>query len=248
MSELIQDRVHGFDCRNLREPGASDQDHVNAQRTGRDDLPIAGGAPAILCDDDLDAMLLQQRLLSCRLERSALRQVIRIGNRKPRLDGINAANEIVVVGCGFKRQKFLSTEGQKYPPRFFAQQLDRLSDAAHLGPSIIRLALPRRTAERDHRDACPLRRFRRICRYSSGIGMRRVDQDGDLLLPKILRETLRPAEATNSNGNGVLDWSSGATSKRELDSITRIARKAASKPPGFPRTAQNEDGVSQSAS
>ena len=78
--------------------------------------------------------------------------------------------------------------------------------------------------------------------------MRRVDQDGDLLLPKILRETFRSAEATHPNGNRVLDWSSGSTGKRELDSITRIVRKAACKPARLSRAAQNEDGVSQSAS
>ena len=78
--------------------------------------------------------------------------------------------------------------------------------------------------------------------------MRRVDQDGDLLLPKILRKTFRSAEATHPNGNRVLDWSSGSTGKRELDSITRIVRKAACKPARFSRTAQNEDGVFQSAS
>ncbi len=248
MSEVIQDRFHGVDCRNLRKPRTSDQDHVNAQRTGRDDLPVAGGAPTILCHDDLDTMLLQQRLLTCCLERPALRQVGGIGNRKPRLDRIDATNEIVVVGRGFERQELLPTKGQKYPARFFAQQYDRLGDAAHLGPSIIRLPLPRGTAERDHRHTCPLRRFRRIRRYSSGIGMCRVDQDGDLLVPKILRETFRSAKATHPNGNRVLDRSSGSTGKRELDSITWIARKAACKPAGFPRTAQNEDGVSQSAS
>ncbi len=248
MSEVIQDRFHGFDCRNLRKPGASDQDHLNAQLAGSDDLPIAGGASAIFCYDHLDAMLLQQRLLACRLERSALRQVVRKGHRKSRLDRIHATYEIVVVGRGFERQEFLPTKGQKYPPRFFAQQYDRLGDAAHLGPSIIRLSLPRGTAERDHRHTCLLRRFRRIRRYSSGIGMRRVDQDGDLLLPKILRETFRSAKATHSNGNRVLDRSSGSTGKRELDSITRIVRKAACKPARFSRTAQNEDGVFQSAS
>ena len=248
MSKVIQDRFHGIDCRNLLKPRTSDQDHVNAQRTGRDDLPVAGGASTILCHDDLDTMLLQQRLLACRLERPALRQVVGIGNREPRLNRIDATNEIAVVGRGFERQEFLPTKGKKYPPRFFAQQLDRLSDAAHLGPSIIRLALPRRTAERDHRHTCLLRRFRRIRRYSSGIGMRRVDQDGDLLLPKILRETFRSAKATHSNGNRVLDWSSGSTGKRENDSITRIVRKTACKPARLSRAAQNEDGVFQSAS
>ena len=110
-------RFDGFGRRHVRQGRPADHDHLDAKRPRRGDLAIGRLAAAVLGDDDIDAMVLEQRAFVRLAERPARQQIGRIGHRQRRLDRIDAADEIVMLRRGLEGGDLLPAERQEDPAR-----------------------------------------------------------------------------------------------------------------------------------
>lgn len=236
---------HRYACggRVVRLPRPLDHDNRQMELSGRFDLAVTCCATRVFRYHDLNAVFFQHTDFVLRCERTACSDVTRIRQLQRRFHGIDAADEIVVLGRGLKRKKLLSTERQKHASALAAKRDDRLIDALDTLPVIARLTLPGRTRKPDERNACSLRRLHGIGGNSGGIGMGRIHQNIEIPGADEIRQPRRTAEAATAHGYGLFHRGDRAARHGEQDTIAGIFAQPAGQEAGIGRAAKNEYGA-----
>lgn len=223
--------------------GTCDHDDGNAQLPRRLDLAVGRRPAGVFADHRLNAIFAQHGDFIGESKGSTGRDVARLGHDKRRLDGIDAANEIVVLWCGLKGQQFLTAKGQKRGAAFLPESGDGTVDVGHLAPIASRRPHPRRTLQGHQRHFSYACRLDRIGRYARGIGMGGIDQQIEGVVLDETRQPARATKATAAHRHRLRNGITGATSHGQQKTIAGFAGQSASQDTGIRRATKNEYGA-----
>lgn len=243
MIDEIKRRLDRADGGNARRWTALDHDHLDAERSRGRDLAIGGAAAGILGDDDVDLFVLEQLPFAVLIEGTAGQNVTAVANGKRRLDRIDAADEIAVLGRRRKAPGFLSADGEENAARRGAERRHGGIDAFHAGPSVTLDSLPSRPAQRKDRHPRCFSGNRRILGNPVGERMGRIHEQVDAFLSQIIDQALDTAEAADPGrqGQGPRIRRAAGKRNRRVDITARCDsfRQRA----GLGRAAENQDTV-----
>ncbi len=236
-------RHHNVHRIGLRPSGAVDHDHRNAKRVGRFDFRIGRGTAGVFRDDHRDPVALQHVDLIGKRKRSTRRDVPRIRNFKRRFYRIDAADQIAMLGRGFKGQELLSAKRQKCICAYGTQCGDRFLDASHVQPTVALPHHPSRARQSDHGHACHASSPHSIGGNARRIRVRRIHQQIETFLGNIARKALCAAKAANAHRDGLLDRVLRAARHGQQNSVAGVVGKLSGQNAGIRRAAENEDGA-----
>jgi len=225
----------------LRRPLPLDQHDGKAEAARGGDLAVGGLAAGILADDHLDAMFPQEPLLRLDGEGAAGEQIVDMRGGERRIDGIDAAHEIVMLRGGIEGPRLLPADGEEDAARRLAQRRDGIGDRGNARPAVAFHFLPAEPFEPQQRNA-----RRRACRAgiggnALGEGMGRIDQQVDNLFHKIGLKPRRAAEAAGAHRHGLRRGIERAAGKRQRDGKIGPTGKAAREVACLRRATQYED-------
>lgn len=240
MAKRCSDTIHGFHVRGERPPYHDDLDTEFARRL---DLGIGCVPTTVLGDDYLDAMFGKQPLLVFEMEGAHRENIGDPLQLQGRVDRIDAAHEIVVLGSGIEMMGFLPADRQEDAPWRSAERLHRLRHVRNRNPSIARDTFPGGTAQREAGNASLGDRLRRIGGNSRGKWMGRIDQQFDAFLYDEARKPVGAAETAASNRNGVGQRGRGAAGQREQHVEFGAPSQGLGELPRLRRTTQYQNAV-----
>lgn len=228
------DRSHGGDARRR---AALDHDDLHSQCASSRELAISGVSAGILGHDNVDAFRLQQSSFAGFAERTACENVSTIGYIERRIDRIDAANKIPVLGRSRETARFLPADGEKNPTRGIAKRLNRLINIAYTCPAITIDLIPGRAAQGEDWNTAAHCRRGRIGGNLVGKGMRRIDQKIDPFFSQVINQSIGAAKAadTRRQGQGLgVDRTAGQRDHRRniiasgqfLGQLARLGRAA----------------------
>jgi len=241
MIEPVESVLDRFDRRHQRQYRAAQHDHRQAEGAGRGDLSIARLPAAVFCDDDLDAVLLEQRALVAFKERTSPDDIRGVGNCERRIDRIDAADEIMMLRRAHQRSELLAAERNKDPARRASDARGRIRDIAGFDPTIAIAADPWRAAQRQ------VRSMRALCRASGIVGNRRsigmgcIDQRGDSFVRQIISKTLNTAKSADAHRHRLRRGRSCAAREREGHGKVGAGGELCCKLACLRRAAENQD-------
>ena len=234
---------HGLDGRRRRQRRSPQHDHRQAQCVRGGDLAVRRTATAVLRDENVDALLSEQHLLIGLGERSASGYVTGARYGERRIDGIDAADEVMVLRCAGKRRKLLAAEREKDPSRCRSEGGYRLHHIGDLGPAVAGDLTPGRPAQGDKRNPHLRNRTDGVRGDVCCIRMRCIDQRIDPLRPQIIGKALDAAKSPDPHRNGLRDRRYGPAGKRENDCELRTSGEVLGQPPRFRCAAENKDAL-----
>lgn len=202
---------------------AIDHDHRQAECAGGRDLAVGRLTTAVLGDDHVDAMLLEESDLVFNGKGAAGQNVLDGGRGQRRFHRIDAADEIVVLRRSIEVKSLLPADGEEDAPGFRAQRADRLFDRGNARPAIALDGPPAGALEPDQRHACKRGRTLGIGRNLFGEGMGGVDQQVHAVVAEIAGEPIHTAETAGANRHGLRRRIDGAASQgqRHVEIVTR---------------------------
>lgn len=224
MIDRRQRRLDRFDRLDRGRLSTRDHHHLDAEQAGCLDLRIGGDAAAVLGNDDIDMVLPQQSQFAFQRERTTIEDIIDIRKRKRRLDGVDTANEIVMLCCRFGIMRTLPARCQENMAGGGAKRLNGRRNAPHVPPMITRQALPFGTTQSDRAYAGGLGSMGGIGGDALGEGMRGVDQQIISAPVQEIGERRAAAETTDSNRNRLRSRFFGATGQRQ-NNVAIVARR-----------------------
>lgn len=227
----------------MRMRGTCDHDHGNAQLPSRLDLAVGRRPAGVLANHRLNAIVAQHGDFIAQGKGPSGRDVAGIGHDKWRLDGIDAANEIVVLRCGLEGQQFLTTERQKRGTALLPQSGHGIVDIGHLAPIVSSNPCPRRALQRNQRHSSYACRLDRVGGYACGIGMGGIDQQIEGVVFDKTRQPARATKATAAHRHRLRHGITGATSHGQKKTIAGFASQPARKNTGIRRATKNEYGA-----
>jgi hypothetical protein len=247
---MIDGRNSTIDCLDSLDPwqgGTANEDNFDAERAGRGDLAIGRRTATVLGDDCIDSVGRQQSPLVGFEERTASQQIAGIRDTKRRLDRVDAADKVGVLGSVLEGAQFLASERDEDRPSVHSEGFDCFRDAIDLGPSVSLDGHPSGTAQCDDGHVSRVRRECGIGRNPSSVGMRRVNQKANALVPQISLKAIYAAEAAATDRDGMLDWVLRASGQRQRYLQTCATGQTLGKKPGFGRAAKYENAVGHHA-
>lgn len=233
--------VDGRDRRDVGEWRPSRHDHLQPKRAGRNDLPVRAVAAAVLGDDHLNLMLLQQRQFFGFAKRSACSQIFGMRQPQRRRDGIDAADQVAVLRRRLERSEIVAADCEKDTPRRVSERAHRFPQVCDLDPAVAGLLLPWRPSQRQDAPVRPRNGLGGIRRNDRRIGMRRVDQEIDVFIGKASREPGRTAEAAGPRPDWHAWWRGGTARERHDHVDVAALRETLAQVPRFLRAAENKD-------
>ena len=217
MIDPIERSVECFDRRQAGCLGALNHDYLDAKLARRLYLRVGRITAAVLGDDHLDAMPAQRLQLVLQAERPPAMDVADIGRRQRRLDRIDAADPVVVMGGGICIMSLLPPGCQEHPQGRYAKRGDSLRNTMHGKPIIARDRRPGRSTQGKGRNAA-------LSRCLCGIGgdagrewMSRIDHQIDRFIAQIAGKTLCAAEAAAAHRDRLRGRIGGSAGKRQHD-------------------------------
>lgn len=241
MIDPTERSLHRFDHRQTGGLSALDHDHLDAKLPCRLDLGIGRLAPAVLGDDHLDPVLLQHVEFIGQSERPSTMDVADMRDRQRRLDGIDAADPIVMLRRGIHLMRFLPSGCEENAQRRIAKCSNGLRNAMHGKPVIPFDRYPGRTAQGEGGHMALGSRFHGIGRDAGRERMRGIDQQVDLFVVDVAGKSLRAAETAAAHRNGLGRRIGGSAGKRQDDLDIRSRGKSRRQCTGFRRTAEDQN-------
>lgn len=217
-------RLDGFDRCDHRRRRARHHHHFDAEQPRRLDLCIGGRAAAVLGNDDIDMMLPQQSAFAFQRERAAIEDIFGIRKPKRPFDGVDAADEIVMLRRRFCVVSTLPARRQEDMAGGLAERLDGRRDALYFPPAIARQALPFGAAQSDCSDSGGLGRDRGIFGNSLGERVRGVDQQPVAAGFQKISQCHGAAETTDTDLNRLNGRFLGTSGERQQN-IAIITRR-----------------------
>lgn len=219
---------------------AVDQDHRKGKVAGGGQLGFGPGAPGVLGDDDVDAVVLQQRKVAFGGEGAARDDGMGVGQGQRFGRRVDKAQKVVVLRGLGEKAKVLATDGEEDPARGLAKGGNRGFKVGDVGPVVLRSGGPRRAFKGDQG---------RVGFGAGGDGIRahlrgervgRVDHMGDGFGLDVGLEAFGAAKAADADGQRLGDRGLGATGVG-IDSIHPRLSQGAGHLCGFGRSAQKKD-------
>ena len=204
-------RPHGGALRNGR---PAEHEYRDPKHPGGRNLAVSRLSPAVLGHHRVDAERFEQRPVLTLRERPACEDVVRMWHIERRLDGINAADEIMVLWRRSEWSHLLPPDRQKDPPGALAQRMGCRLRVGHIDPGIAVQGVPGRPAKHKNGRVGPRRGLHGICGNRFGIRVRGIDQEVDPLGAKILRKAVSPSETSPAHRDGLRSGRSRAAGKR----------------------------------
>lgn len=221
--------IHTFDGRCLRQRGPPQHHNRQAERARCRDLAVARPSAAVFGDDHINLMLREQRAFVALFKRTPAGNVYRMWDCERRIDGIDAADEIVVVRRAHKGREFVSAERHKDPARRPTNRSGRFGHIGGSDPVIAWNANPWWAVQRQQRNIHALCSPRRIDRDDRGVGMRGIDQYGDALPQQVVSKALGTAKSADPHRDGLRRGRPCAPGKREGQGHVGARSKASRK-------------------
>lgn len=217
--------------------------HRNVELPRRFDLGIGSRATGVLGDDEADAVFPQEMDFVFHRKRTSRRYVAGMGHAQRRLDGIDTADEVMVLGCGFKGQQFLTAKGQKSVFAVWSQSLNRSLDIGHLLPVIAILSFPSGSLQSNQRHVCDFSGFRGVGGYSRGIGVGRVYQEIKAVIGDECGKAIHPTKAAAAHRHRLRHGIAGAARHGQQQPVAGFVRQLASHDAGIGCATENEYGA-----
>ncbi len=218
-----------------------DQKDGQAEDARGDDLAIGGVTAGILADDDVDAAIPQQRHLCLDGEGAAGEQVLHIGCIERRIDGIDAAHEIVVLRRGVEGLGLLPADGEEDAARLPTQRSHRLGNRSDTRPAVAVRFFPAEALQPQQGDTGRLTGDAGIGGNLSCERMSGVDEQIDGFAAQIGGKSLCAAEPSAAHRHGLRRGIERAAGERQRDGEIGSPSKPGRKVPGLGRAAQYED-------
>ncbi len=175
-----------------------DHDDRQAKLARSRDLAVGGLAAAVLCNDDLDAVLKQKRVFVGFRKGAAAEDVMRAGDPLDRVHRLDASHDVAVLRTDNEATGFLPSDGEKHRARRFAEQSRRVIDVPGGDPVVAGLRLPWRSLQPHERHGGRTRRLNGIGGDTCGERMGGIDEQIDLPCPQPLRQPLRATKAADA--------------------------------------------------
>lgn len=218
-----------------------DQNDGQAEIARGDDLAMGGLAAGILADDDVDAVRLQQCHFRLDGEGAAGQEVVDMRRIERRIDGIDAAHQIVVLRGGVEGLRLLPSDGEEDAARLSAQRRHGVGNRGDARPAVALRFLPAEPFQPQQRDAGRLARRAGIGGNLLCKGMRGVDEEIDGLFAKMGNKPRHAAEAAGAHRHGLRRGIERAAGERQRDGKVGPFGKTSGKRAGLARAAQYED-------
>lgn len=233
MIDPTERNLHRFDHRQTGGLSALDHDHLDAKLPCSLDLPIGRVTTTVFGDDHLDLILSQHVKFVGQSERPTAMDIADVRHFQRRLDGIDAADPIMVLRRGVRLMRLLPTGRKENAQGRIAEGGDSLRDAVHGKPIIAFDRHPRRTAQRESGHMAFSNRRCGIGRDAGCEGMRGIDQQVDLFVADITGKPLCAAETAAAHRNGLRGGVGGSASERQDDLEIRSRSKSRRQRTGF---------------
>ena len=243
MIEPGQHLLHRLDRRDLRQRRAFQHDHREMKRPSRCDLAVGPFAAAVLGDQRIDAVALEQSVVVGLAEGPARGDIDRVRHGERRIHRIDAAHEISVLGRGGEGLNLFPPKRQEDTTRRFPKGLYRVLDRICLDPKIALDRAPRWAPQCQEGDSRQLRGLRRICRDDPGVRVRHIDQRIDALIAKIIGKPSGAAEAPDPDRGRLRQWLRRAPGKGERHGEFVEPGERPGEQPGPDRAAKDEDAL-----
>ena len=241
MIDPIERSVECFDRRQAGCLGALNHDYLDAELPRSFNLRVGRLTAAVLGNDHLDAMPAQRSQFILQPERPPAVDVADIRRRQRRIDRIDAADPIVMMGRGIGIVSLLPSGCQEHPQGCFAKRRNRLRHTMHGKPIIACDRRPGRSAQGKGRNAALSR-----CLYDIGgdTGRKRmgcVDHQIDPFITQIADKTLRAAEAATAHRDWLRSRISGSAGQRQDNVKIGAGSECQRQRAGLRRAAQDQN-------
>jgi len=243
MIEPGQHLLHRLDRCDPWQRRAFQHDHREMKRPRRCDLAVCALAAAVLGDQRIDAVALEQRVVVGLAEGPARGDIDRVGDGERRVHRIDAAHEISVLGRGGEGLNLFPPQGKEDAPRRFPKGFYRVLDGVHLDPKIALNPAPGRAPQRKQRHAGVARGLRRIGRDDPGVRVRHIDQRIDPFIAKIIGKPCSGAEAPDPDRDRLRQWPRRAAGKGQRHGKFVAPGERPGQQPGLGRAAKDEDAL-----
>jgi hypothetical protein len=241
MIEPHQRILHGLNRHHLRQLRPRRHNYRETQCARRRDLGVTGGAAAVLCHYDIDVMGTEQRTIVLFRERTPCSKVRCTWNCERRIDGVDAAYEIIVLRRPREGSQFLAAERQKDSTRRAPQGIHHRRHVRYLDPAVIGDGRPTRPAHRQQRHPSCLCCTGRIGGNDACVGMRPIDKHIDSFRPQIVGKSLNTAEPADPYRHWLTGWQGSPASERQGHDEIRPTGQALRQGSRLRRPAEDED-------
>lgn len=225
MIDRRQRRIDSVDRYHVGSGGARDNGNLDPQVARSLDLGVGGRPAAVLGNDGVDAMLLEQGDFVFEIEGATIEDVVDVRNGDLRRDRIDAADKIEMLRRRLGTAGFLPAGCKKDATGRGSQSSDRLGNARRWNPHVARLWRPFGSLQGEDGNVSDTGRHGGICRNPGGKGMRRVDQQIKLPLPQKAAQALDAAETADANRNGLNGGIFRTAGEREQNLVPAARRK-----------------------
>ncbi len=225
----------------VRDRRPLDEHDRKAEAACGSDFAIGGRAPGVLADDHIDPVGAQQGDLVFDGEGAAGEQVFDIEGGERRIDGIDAAHEIMMLRGGIEGLRLLPADGEKDAAWRFTKGDYRIGNRGDAHPAVARNLFPAESLEPQQRNAGGGAGCTGIGGNLLGEGMRGVDEKIDRMRSKIGGKPFHTAETARADRHRLRGGIERAAGERQRDGKIRASAKPTGQIARFRRAAKNED-------
>jgi hypothetical protein len=204
-------RCDGRAIRNRRPP---EHEYRDPEQSGCRNLAVGRLSPAVLCHHGVDGERLEYRPVLSLREGPTRKDVVRVRHIERRLDGIDTADEIVVLWCGAEWSQFLPPDRQKDSPGARAQRTNCVLCIGDIDPDIAVHSGPGQPAHSKNRSVGLRSGPHGISGDRFGVRVCGIDQEVDVAGAKIFCESVGTPKTASAHRNGLRGGSRRPAGKR----------------------------------
>ncbi len=220
--------------------GAVDQDDRQGEGAGGGELGVGGEAAAVLGDEDLDPVAAEEGFFLGLDEGAAAGDDLGSGEGV-RVGGLDAAEEVTVLGGGAEGGGLLAADGEEDAGRGGAEGLGGGGHVGDGGPAVAGLRGPGRAGKDEARRAGQTAGLGGVLRDLPGEGVGGVDEDVDAFGFEPAGEARRAAEAADAERGRLRAGVAGAAGQREGDAQAAAIGEAGGEVARFGGAAEDQD-------
>lgn len=241
MTEPAHHIGNGFNFIPYGNRGPADHHHRQTEIARGLDLRGRGIAAGVSGHHDFDAVVLQQRVVTGAVERSARHDHLGAGQWQRAARRIDQPDQILMLRMSGELVEGLSPDPEKYPARRRAERFGRRREIVDLDPVIAGLALPCRTLKRQQRHGGDGARRDRVGAHLRGERVSGVDDTRDLLRSKVMLQAIDATEAAYTPRDRRRPRIFGAAGVGQYRIDAGIVRHSFRQPVGLGGATENQD-------
>ena len=241
MIDSIKRSLERADGRHGGSRAAGDHQHRYAEQPCRLDLGIGSASAAVLGDDAIDQVLLQQPDFPGEIEGAAIEDADDVGRLQRRIDGIDATHQVEMLREPIGMMRLLPADRQEDAARRGAERRKRRRDIRHLMPLVANNWQPGLATESKKRDIGNLGRISGVGRDLPRKGMGGIDHHLDALGFEKVGETRTAAEAADADRRTLGERLLRPPGQRQQNVDAFVLRKLLRQQPSLGRAPQDQD-------